>query len=94
MRAIKSVLTCAGAIKRDRSSQKLDDAQKEALKEMSAKELEQEEMQQEVKILMKAIRDMNLPKFVAEDLPLFNALFQDLFPNIDMVESINQDLYD
>jgi len=42
---------------------------------MSAKEIEHEEMQQEVKILMKAIRDMNLPKFVAEDLPLFNALF-------------------
>ena len=42
---------------------------------MSQKELEQEEMQQEIKILMKAIRDMNLPKFVAEDLPLFNALF-------------------
>lgn len=43
---------------------------------------------------MKAIRDMNLPKFVAEDLPLFNALFQDLFPNIDMVESVNQELLD
>jgi len=26
LRAIKSVLTCAGAIKRERSSQKLDDA--------------------------------------------------------------------
>ena len=51
-------------------------------------------MQQEVKILMKAIRDMNMPKFVAEDLPLFNALFQDLFPNIDIVESVNQDLLD
>lgn len=43
---------------------------------------------------MKAIRDMNLPKFVAEDLPLFNALFQDLFPNIDMVESFNQEFQD
>lgn len=43
---------------------------------------------------MKAIRDMNLPKFVAEDLPLFNALFQDLFPNIDMVETYNMELQD
>lgn len=31
---------------------------------------------------MKAIRDMNLPKFVEEDIPLFNSLFSDLFPNI------------
>lgn len=61
---------------------------------MLPKELEQEEIQQEVKIVMKAIRDMNLPKFVAEDLPLFNALFQDLFPNIDMVESFNQEFQD
>lgn len=43
---------------------------------------------------MKAIRDMNLPKFVADDVPLFNALFQDLFPNIDMVETVNQELCD
>ncbi len=61
-------------------------------KEMSQKEIEQEEIQIEIKMLMKAIRDMNLPKFVADDLPLFNALFQDLFPNIDMIDSINQDL--
>ena len=59
---------------------------------MSQKEIEQEEIQIEIKMLMKAIRDMNLPKFVADDLPLFNALFQDLFPNIDMIDSINQDL--
>ena len=42
---------------------------------LSAKEIEQEEIQQEVKIIMKAIKDMNMPKFVSEDVPLFNALF-------------------
>jgi dynein heavy chain len=38
---------------------------------------------------MRAIRDMNIPKFVAEDIPLFNALFSDLFPAEDIPESSN-----
>ena len=46
-------------------------------------------MNQEVLILMRAICDMNLPKFVMEDIPLFNSLFNDLFPNIEMQESKN-----
>jgi dynein heavy chain len=33
---------------------------------------------------MTAIRNMNLPKFVNEDLPLFNSLISDLFPNVDI----------
>lgn len=40
---------------------------------------------------MKAIRDMNLPKFVEEDIPLFNSLFNDLFPNIEMQEAFNEE---
>ena len=31
-------------------------------------------------VLIRAMRDSNVPKFVAEDLPLFSALIQDLFP--------------
>jgi dynein heavy chain, axonemal len=33
-------------------------------------------------VLMRALRDMNMPKFVFEDVPLFLALIQDLFPNL------------
>ena len=35
-------------------------------------------------VLIRAMRDSNVPKFLAEDLPLFRALIQDLFPNVDI----------
>jgi hypothetical protein len=31
-------------------------------------------------VLMRALRDMNLPKFVYDDVPLFLGLVNDLFP--------------
>jgi hypothetical protein len=56
LRALKSVLVMAGALKRAAP------AAPEAL------------------VLMRALRDMNLPKCVFDDAPLFLGLVHDLFP--------------
>ena len=41
------------------------------------------EMAEEV-ILLRAVRDMSIPKLVGPDVPLFNALCGDLFPGVEM----------
>lgn len=37
---------------------------------------------------------MNIPKFIEQDIFLFNALFNDLFPNIDLQDSQSPLFYD
>jgi len=37
----------------------------------------------EISVMIKSIRDMNLPKFIAEDVVLFDNLFIDLFPDCE-----------
>lgn len=35
-------------------------------------------------VLIRAMRDANVPKFLKDDLPLFAAIIQDLFPSIEI----------
>jgi dynein heavy chain len=42
-------------------------------------------------VIIKAIRDMNLPKFIAEDVVLFDNLFMDLFPECEEPQ-VNTDI--
>jgi dynein heavy chain len=59
LRALKSVLVMAGALKRDTPEYSED------------------------LVLMRSLRDSNLPKYVFEDVPLFLGLINDLFPSLD-----------
>lgn len=68
LRAIKSVLNVAGAMKRD------------------------EPDLPESAILLRALRDFNLPKIVADDLDIFYGLLGDLFPGIDVPRKRNMKL--
>jgi len=35
-------------------------------------------------VLIRAMRDSNVPKFLSHDIPLFNAIVQDLFPGLEI----------
>ena len=60
MRAVKSLLVMAGALKRA-----------------------EPDLTEDV-LLIRAMRDANAPKFLADDLPLFSAIIRDLFPGVDV----------
>lgn len=37
----------------------------------------------ETHLLLKALKDVNVPKFLKDDIPLFNNIIKDLFPEIE-----------
>ena len=53
---------------------------------MESETLEEEESH----IIINAVKDANIPKFVAEDVPLFNSILADLFPGMDPASPDNK----
>jgi dynein heavy chain len=76
LRTVGSVLSIAGTLKRTNVSS-ASSASGPAL----SIEAEEEEM------LIKALKDANIPKFLNEDIKLFRALLFDLFPDVDPKET-------
>ncbi len=43
-------------------------------------------------ILIRAMQDSNVPKFLAHDIPLFNGIIEDLFPGVRIPKRNNEEL--
>ena len=85
----KKITTVFDLMKRQLSKQSHYDFSMRAIKSVlnSAGRIKREQPGlEEIKIVLKAIRDMNLPKFLAEDVVLFDNLFMDLFPEVEEPE--------
>ena len=60
--------------------------------EMAGKLKRAEPEEKEDVLLIRAMKDANVPKFLRDDLPLFNAIIQDLFPEVELPNTTNDEI--
>lgn len=105
MRAVKSVLTAAKNLKyevtrkQSRYASKLGisqqdssviDAQSASVSGFNVTQYSAEESEEI--LILKSIMDVNLPKFLANDIPLFDGIIKDLFPDVQLPPTSYQEL--
>ncbi len=82
MRAVFSVLVAAGNLKRDDPGVQKVDEEGNLCVDSKGKAIM--EPTQEDMLMLRAINDVNLAKFLAMDVPLFNGIKSDLFPGVTL----------
>ena len=87
LRAIKSVLNMAGSLKRSRPDEREQVLLRQACRSVAAFSL-----YSCPSLTFFCLSDMNAPKFVSEDVPLFTDLLEDLFPGVELPELDRGDL--
>eukprot|EP01062_Namystynia_karyoxenos_P000025 TRINITY_DN10007_c0_g3_i1.p1 TRINITY_DN10007_c0_g3~~TRINITY_DN10007_c0_g3_i1.p1 ORF type:complete len:4448 (+),score=1759.39 TRINITY_DN10007_c0_g3_i1:82-13425(+) len=83
MRALKSVLVVAGDLRRA----DYDESDEDELEDEGEDEDEADRRWEE-RVLIRACANANLPKFVAEDIPLFQGILHDLFPGVKVTKRL------
>jgi len=88
LRAIKSVLVVAGSLKVNNlyylSHKTYSKILYNNMKRGDPGRVEEE-------VLMRALRDFNIPKIISDDVPVFMGLIGDLFPSLDVPRKRDQD---
>ena len=73
LRAVRSVLNAVNKLKTCAGAGEPDD---------DGTEGDADDDAQELKLILRAFLDVNLPKFVSDDLPLVNGIIKDMFPSL------------
>ena len=92
MRAVKAVLTAAKNLKYEATrrlselKRRLENGKESSLSSaLDTSQVQPKEGEEsEEMLILKSIMDVNMPKFLADDIPLFEGIISDLFPEVQL----------